>query len=468
LNDILDFSKIEAGKLELEVIEFDVRETVEAMLKVMGIRAAAKNLELACDFDPSVPSRLLGDPGRLRQILINLTGNAIKFTERGEVVIRVERFSNSAEEVELHFSVEDTGIGIPVNKQQSVFSAFSQADSSLTRTFGGTGLGLTISSQLAELMGGRIWLESEEGAGSTFHFTVRLGIGASSPKEELPGKDTMVQRQSVLVVDDNDTNLRILGRMLSNHGLRTTLADSGPAALEALRHAADTDNPFELIVLDAHMPGIDGFTLAERILAEPRFGRAGIALLTSGAQRGETERCRELGVSACLTKPVSEKELLETVNQMLRPWRAQTAPDTGARRVSTRMSGLHLLVVEDNPVNGLVAKRLLEKQNHTVRTASNGREALDMIENEKFDCVLMDLQMPVLDGFEATAAIRSKERASGDHLPIIALTAHAIAGDLERCRNAGMDGYLTKPIDTKDVFATVERVLEELKVQTVR
>ena len=197
--------------------------------------------------------------------------------------------------------------------------------------------------------------------------------------------------------------------------------------------------------------------------------RAGIALLTSGAQRGEAERCRELGVSACLTKPVSERELLETVNQMLRlPWRAQTAPDTGARKVSTRVSGLHLLVVEDNPVNGLVAKRLLEKQNHTVRTASNGQEALDMIENEKFDCVLMDLQMPVLDGFEATTAIRNKERASGDHLPIIALTAHAIAGDLERCLNAGMDGYLTKPIDTEEVFATVERVLEELKTQTVR
>jgi PAS domain S-box-containing protein len=469
LNDILDFSKIEAGKLELETIEFDVRETVDAMLKVMGIRAAAKDLELVCYFDPAVPSRVLGDPGRLRQILINLTGNAIKFTERGEVVIRVERFSNSAEEVELHFSVEDTGIGIPADKQQSVFSAFSQADSSLTRTFGGTGLGLTISSQLVELMGGRIWLESEEGAGSAFHFTVRLGSGAPSPKEELPGKDNMVQRRSVLVVDDNDTNLRILGRMLSNHGLRTTLADSGPAALEALRHAADRDNPFEFIVLDAHMPGMDGFTLAERVLAEPRFGRAGIALLTSPAQRGETERCRELGVSACLTKPISEKELLETVNQMLRlPWRPQTAPDTGAHKVSTRMSGLHLLVVEDNPVNGLVAKRLLEKQNHTVRTASNGREALDMIENEKFDCVLMDLQMPVLDGFEATAAIRNKERASGDHLPIIALTAHAIAGDLDRCLNAGMDGYLTKPIDTKDVFATVERVLEELKAQTVR
>ena len=215
LNDILDFSKIEAGKLELEAIEFDVRETVEAMLKVMGIRAAAKDLELACYLDPAVPSRVLGDPGRLRQILINLTGNAIKFTECGEVVIRVETLSNSAEEVELHFSVEDTGIGIPVNKQESVFSAFSQADSSLTRTFGGTGLGLTISSQLVELMGGRIWLESEEGAGSTFHFTVRLGIGASSPKEELPGKDSRVQRRSVLVVDDNDTNLRILGRMLS-------------------------------------------------------------------------------------------------------------------------------------------------------------------------------------------------------------------------------------------------------------
>jgi two-component system, sensor histidine kinase and response regulator len=465
LNDILDFSKIEAGKLEFERIEFDLRQTVQEMLKVLDIRAAAKNLELACDLDPGVPSRLLGDPGRLRQILINLTGNAIKFTERGEVVIRVERWSETAEQMELHFSVKDTGIGIPLKKQQHVFSAFSQADSSSTRIFGGTGLGLTISSQLVEMMGGRIWLESEEGIGSTFHFTLPLGIAPARPEEELPGDSGFFEGLSVLVVDDNDTNRSILDKMLSNRGLKTTLADSGSAALEALQHAAESGNAFKLIVLDAHMPGMDGFTLAPRIKADPQFGGAEIALLTCGAQRGDADRCRDLGISACLAKPVGEMELLEAFTRMLQPAaRRETRPEPSPRYMARAAEpGLRLLVVEDNLVNSVVTRRLLEKQNHTVRTATNGREALNMIEKEKFDCVLMDVQMPVLDGFGATAAIRNNERVSGGHLPIIALTAHAIAGDLERCLAAGMDGYLTKPANANDVFATVERVLRALK-----
>jgi PAS domain S-box-containing protein len=326
LNDILDFSKIEAGKLEFEAIEFDVRQTVESMLDLLGVRAAAKNLELACDFGPDVPSRVLGDPGRLRQILVNLTGNAIKFTERGGVMIRVEQLSETATEVELHFSVKDTGIGIPLNKQRHVFSAFAQADSSSTRTFGGTGLGLTISSQLVEMMGGKISLESEEGVGSTFHFTVRLGT------------------------------------------VQVAKIEAAPDA--AWRHAEE---------------------------GQPR---------------------------------------------------------------------LRFLVVEDNVVNRLVATRLIEKQNHTVSTAANGREALDVLEREGFDCVLMDVQMPVLDGFEATAAIRERDRNSGGHLPIIAMTAHAMAGDLERCLAAGMDGYIAKPIQAKTLFATVERVLGTLKTHS--
>jgi CheY-like chemotaxis protein len=471
LNDILDFSKIEAGKLEFEAIEFDLRHTVEEMLKVLGVRAAAKSLELACDLDPAVPSRVLGDPGRLRQILINLAGNAIKFTAKGEVVIRVELLSQSAGQVELHFSVQDTGIGIPSNKQQHVFRAFSQADSSLTRTFGGTGLGLTISSQLVEMMGGRIWLESEEGSGSTFHFTVPLGIAPSQPAEALhraeksPAGSGFLEGMSVLVVDDNDTNRRILDKMLSNRGLKTTLADSGSAALEALRITAETGSPFELIVIDVHMPGMDGFTLTERIKADPQCSGAKIALLTSGVQRGDADRCRELGVSAYLAKPVGETELLEAITRMWQPaTRLETPPGTSTRPTAEPGAPRRrLLVAEDNPVNSLVARRLLEKQGHIVRMATNGLEALDMIEKEKFDCVLMDLQMPVLDGFEATAVIRNKERRSGGHLPIIALTAHAIAGDLERCLAAGMDGYLTKPIDPKHVFTTIERVLRALE-----
>ncbi len=465
LNDILDFSKIEAGKLEFEVIEFDLRQMVEEMLKVLDIRAAAKNLELACDLSPLIPSRLLGDPGRLRQILINLAGNAIKFTQRGEVVIRVTLLSETAEEVELHFSVIDTGIGVPLNKQQHVFSPFSQADSSSTRTFGGTGLGLTISSQLVEMMGGRIWLESEEGRGSTFHFTVRLGVAPARPEEERPEDSGFLEGLSVLVVDDNNTSRSILDKMLSNRGLKTRLADSGSAALEALRHAAESGNPFKLIVLDARMPGMDGFLLMQRIKADPHFGGAKIVLLTSGSRRGDAGGYRDLGVSACLAKPVGEIELLEAITRMWRPAaRKETRPDP-TRRYTAKAEGprLRLLVVEDNPVNGLITRRLLEKQNHTVRTAANGQEALDTLEKEKFDCVLMDLQMPVLDGFETTAAIRNKERISGDHLPIIALSALAIAGSLERCLAAGMDAYLTKPINSKDVFATVERVLRTLK-----
>jgi PAS domain S-box-containing protein len=469
LNDILDFSKIEAGKLEFETIEFDLRQMVDAMLKVLGIRAAGKNLELACDFAPNVPSTVLGDPGRLRQILINLTGNAIKFTEHGEVVIRVERLSESAGEVELHFSVKDTGIGIPRNKQQHVFRAFSQADSSLTRKFGGTGLGLTISSHLVELMGGRIWLESQEGAGSTFHFTVRMGMATPQVKPEPWNDGGVLQGLSVLVVDDSDTSRRIFDGILSNRGLETTLANSGSAALEAMRHAAESGNPFDLIVLDAHMPDFDGFRVARRIQSDPRFSGAKVVLLTSGAQREDACRCRDLNVSACLAKPVGETELLEAIARAWSPAVIIEPRTIPGQRRSPQAGGprLMLLVVEDNPVNGLVTKRLLEKQNHTVKTAANGQQALDMIEEEKFDCVLMDLQMPVLDGFEATAAIRNKERISGAHLPIIALTAHAIAGDLERCLAAGMDGYLTKPIDAKDVFATLERVLGALKTNAL-
>jgi two-component system, sensor histidine kinase and response regulator len=467
LNDILDFSKIEAGKLEFETIEFDLSQTVEAMFKVLGVRAATKNLELACDLGADVPSRVLGDPGRLRQILINLTGNAIKFTERGEVLIRVERLSQSAQEVELHFSVKDTGIGIPLGKQQHVFSAFAQADGSSTRNFGGTGLGLTISSQLVGLMGGRIWLESEEGTGSTFHFSVRLGIAPAPPEPELWPGSGLLEGRSVLVVDDNDTNRRILDKVLSSRGLKTTLADSGSAALEALKHAAETGNPFTLVVLDVHMPGMDGFTLAECIKADPQFSGANIALLTSGVKRGDADRCRDLGVSAYLVKPVGKMELLEALSRMAQPAsRMEAQPDPGPRQPAEKGEPrLHFLVVEDNPVNRLVVTRLLEKRNHTVGAAANGLEALERIGKEEFDCLLMDVQMPVMDGFEATAAIRNMERDSGGHLPIIAMTARAMSGDLERCLAAGMDGYLTKPIKAKDVFATIERVLRVLKTQ---
>jgi CheY-like chemotaxis protein len=314
------------------------------------------------------------------------------------------------------------------------------------------------------MMGGRIWLESEEGVGSTFHFTVRFGIARSTPEQELLGARGFLEGLPVLVVDDNETNRRILDKMLSHRGLKTTLAESGFAALEAVREAAERGNPFQLIVLDATMPGMDGFTLAQHIKADVRFSGAEIVLLTSGAQRGGADRCRGLRVSACLAKPVGERELLETIARVLQPSaRTPVRPDPRPRLArGTAEPRLRLLVVEDNPVNSLVARRFLEKQNHTVRSVANGLEALEMTKKEQFDCVLMDLQMPVLDGFAATAAIRDRERVSGGYLPIIALTAHAVSGDLQRCLAAGMDGYLTKPINAQDLFVTVERVLREL------
>jgi PAS domain S-box-containing protein len=463
LNDILDFSKIEAGKLEFEVIEFDLRQTVEAMLKVLGVRASAKNLELAFDLDPDVPPRVLGDPGRLQQILINLTGNAIKFTEHGEVLIRVERLSETDRQVELHFSVKDTGIGIPLSKQQHVFKAFAQADTSSTRTFGGTGLGLTISSQLVEMMGGRIWLESEEGRGSIFHVTLSFGM-VPDQREQFGVQRRLFEGMSVLVVDDNDTNRYILDKMLSKQGLKTTVAGSGSAALDALKHAAETGNPFKLIVLDIHMPVMDGLTLTRYIKADPRLSGARIAMLTSGSRRVDVDGFRDLGVSAYLAKPVGEMELLDAVFRMSQVGpKKEAQPDPGVHQdAGQRKVPLHLLLVEDNSVNRIVAARLIEKQNHSVTAVVNGQEALEMIEKENFDCVLMDVQMPVLDGFETTAKIRAKERDSGGHLPIIAMTAHAMTGDLDRCLAAGMDGYITKPIKAKEVLATIERVLGSL------
>jgi CheY-like chemotaxis protein len=314
------------------------------------------------------------------------------------------------------------------------------------------------------MMGGRIWLESEEGVGSTFHFTVRLGIAAARSGKRRPRDSGVLEGLSVLVVDDNHTSRRILGSMLSDRGLETTLADSGASALEALEHAAASGCSFQLIVVDTHMPGMDGFTLTQRIQANPQFSGAKIALLTSGTHRGDADRCRDLGIPVCLAKPIGEAELLEAITRMWQPpAKIEAQPDSGPRHLAKAVEHrLRLLVVEDNPVNGLVARRLLEKQNHTVRTATNGQQALEIIEKEKFDCVLMDLQMPILDGFEATAAIRNNERSRGGHLPIIALTAHAMDGDRESCLVAGMDGYLTKPIDAKNVLTTVERVLHAL------
>ena len=461
LNDILDFSKIEAGKLEFEFIDFDVRQTVESIARVLANRATGKGLELVCDIATDVPANVIGDPGRLQQIFVNLIGNAIKFTDRGEVVVRAERRSETASEIELCFSVSDTGIGIPLNKQQHVFGAFAQVDSSPTRKFGGTGLGLTISSQLAKKMGGRIWLESEEGIGSRFYFTARLGK-APARAEHHARENAWPRGIQVLIVDDNEANRRVLDRILSSRGMTTILAASSAAALEALQFAAEHEAPIPILVIDVHMPEMDGFALAQCVKTNPRWPVPQMIFMTSGAQAGEAERCKELDAIACLAKPVPEADLLNAIGRAFDPAAKRETQPSPLRDTEKEAPGLRLLVVEDNAVNRLVAIRLLEQHQHVVRQALNGQEAVDMTEAETFDCVLMDVQMPILDGLQAAAAIRQRERLTGGHVPIIAMTAHAMEGDLARCLAAGMDGYIAKPIKGQQVETTIRRVLQSL------
>jgi len=460
INDILDFSKIEARKLDLECIEFSLKDSVDGAVKSLGVRAAEKNLELVCRYERDVPAAVRGDPGRLRQVLVNLVGNSIKFTEHGEVMVQVAKLSETAEDVQLHFSVSDTGIGIPREKQKAIFEAFTQADASSTRRFGGTGLGLTISSQLVEMMGGRIWVESELGKGSTFHFEVRLGTAEPVAERAAPLDTACLQNMPVLVVDDNAINRRILAEMMSRWGMSPTLTAGGAAALALMQEAQAAGRPFPLVIVDAQMPDMNGFTLAERIKLDPRLGGAIIMMLTSGGQRGDAARCLELGVSAYLTKPISESDLLMATLQVL----GKGEPAAGQAQLITRHSlgegrkRLRVLVAEDNGVNQILAKRLVEKQGHSAVLVASGREALEALERETFDLVLMDVQMPDVDGLEAATAIRQRERHTGAHLPIIAMTAGAMQGDKERCLEAGMDAYVSKPVNVSELFTAIERV----------
>jgi CheY-like chemotaxis protein len=448
INDILDFSKIEAGKLDLERLDFSLRDTLDDTVATLAMRAHKKGLELADDVAAEVPDGLAGDPGRLRQVVVNLMGNAIKFTERGEVVLRVEKQGQEAGEVELHFAVRDTGIGIPPEQQPRLFQAFSQADASTTRRYGGTGLGLAISARLVRLMGGRVWLESALGQGSTFHFTARFGLSAEPAVRQPP---VQLYGLPVLVVDDNATNRRILQAVLASWGMSPTAAESGPAALEALRQAHAARNPFALAVVDVRMPDMDGLTLAARIKEDADLAGTTLILLSSAARREDTEACRRLGVAAWLTKPVKQSTLLDAIMTALGP-RARVEEHDGAASAAAAQRALRLLLAEDNPVNQKLAVTLLEKRGHRVVVAGSGRAALDALENEPFDAVLMDVQMPGMDGLETTAAIRARERATSRHVPVIAMTAHAMKGDRERCLAAGMDGYVTKLIRPRELF----------------
>jgi len=472
INDILDFSKIEAGRLGLEPIEFNLRESLEESMKMLAPRADQKGLELACEVRSGLPEVLIGDPARVRQVILNLVGNAIKFTEKGEVVVRVECEAQQEDRVRLHFSVVDTGMGIPADKQRMIFEPFTQADGSTARRYGGTGLGLSISSRLVEIMGGRLWVESEVKKGSTFHFTVDFHLPAPGRARPQPPQLAALQGLQVLVVDDNPTSRRILGEMVSRLGATPTEAEGAATAMIALQHAADAGRPFPLILVDSHMPDVDGYALAAKINQDSRFADTSLIMLTLAGRRGGAAHCRELGVAACLTKPIGQTELVEAVRHVLRlkregaekPSLATRHPEEGARLPA----GRHILLAEDNPVNQLLAARMLEKRGHTVEVVGDGREALVALDEKSFDLVIMDVQMPGMDGFEVTKALREKEKKTGKHLPIIAMTAHAMKGDRERCLAAGMDGYIAKPIHFKELIRAVEGGGADLQVSRER
>jgi two-component system, sensor histidine kinase and response regulator len=468
INDILDFSKIEAGRLELDPVPFNLRDLIEEMLRPLAVSAHAKGLELACDVARDVPSHVVGDPVRIRQILTNLTGNAIKFTHEGEVVVEVSVMDHGDGEPRLRFTVRDTGVGIPKDKQALIFDPFSQADGSTTRRFGGTGLGLTISARLVAAMEGTLTVESEPGQGSAFHFGVRLATVAD-PERIWPAPLTPAG-VDVLVVDDNGTNRKILVELLQAWGLRPTAVGSVPDALAHLTRACRNGQPVPLVLTDSHMPDADGFALAAEIKRVPTLADAVVLMLTSGDYQGDLQRCKEIGVAAYLTKPVRQAELQAAITKALHARRvrpAAAAPVTastpeaasaGPSRVAE--SGRRILLVEDNATNQKLAVAILSRANYHTVVAESGQQALDIYRERgaDFDLILMDVQMPGMDGLETTGAIREIE-GGRRRIPIVAVTARAMQGDRERCLAAGMDDYLAKPIHPSELLALLKKYL---------
>ncbi len=465
INDILDFSKVEAGKLDLETIGFDLRDAVHETLKSLALRAHGKGLELAVNIATDVPDAVVGDPGRFRQILTNLIGNSIKFTEQGEVVVGVQVEERTDTSATLHFSVRDTGIGIPPQKLRTIFNPFEQADSATNRHYGGTGLGLTISARLVELMQGRIWVESEVGKGSTFHFTARFVLGQpSSARPALPVPPSL-RGLPVLVVDDNLTNRRILEGMLANWKMQPILAENGRTALGVLRQRPVTHEPIRLLLIDVVMPEMDGFTLVEQIRHEPELAALPIILLTSAGMKGDATRAQQLNVSSYLCKPIKQEDLyaaiLKSLHVSSKPARF-TTPPVPTLTTERRLPSMRILLAEDNVVNQHVALSLLRRWGQNAVLANNGAEVLAALDTDPFDLVLMDGQMPGMDGFETTRCIRAREQWTGKHLVIVAMTAHAMKGDRERCLAVGMDDYLSKPIKADDLFAVLARYGKQL------
>jgi len=472
INEILDFSKIEVGKLELDHAPFSLRQGIGDMLTVLAVRAHQQGLELACHIAPDVPDPLIGDLGRLRQVLVNLVGNAIKFTEQGEVVVDVAAVGRHEGAASLRFAVRDTGTGIPADKLPSLFQPFVQLDCSLTRKYAGTGLGLAISARLVEAMGGRITVESEVGKGSSFTFTVALELQPGAGQQSVPAALEQVRGLRVLVVDDNATNGRILKEVLAHWGLEPTVADSGRAALAALERAHQAGQPFSLALLDACMPEMDGITLAEAIRQNPESNEALILMVSAGGPAGSGARARAAGVADLLTKPVRQADLWQGILRAIGTAAPAGQPAAAAHPVASLGRPLRILLAEDNPVNQKLAVSLLQKQGHTVTVAGNGREALaalypadappDEGGSQRFDAVLMDVQMPEVDGLQTTKAIRERERVAGGHVPVIAMTAYALKGDRERCLEAGMDGYVSKPIRPAELLQALQAVVPAL------
>ena len=469
INDILDFSKIEARKLELDSVEFDLAGVVDEVVRAQAIRAHGKGIELSCYVAPEVPHVAKGDPVRIRQVLLNLVSNAIKFTEHGEVAVEVRRTHDEPGRAHVCFAVRDTGIGIPTSKQQQIFESFTQADASTTRRFGGTGLGLAIASQLVGLMGGRIEVESEEGIGSTFLVHVPLETAFVAAPTQPARRFADLRSVRVLVVDDNLTNQRIFKDMLTHWGMVPVITGGGGEALMQLRAARQRGEPFRLVLMDYHMPDMDGLQVVSEMRAQPEFALLPVIMLSSFSEGRETARSADVGISAYLTKPIRQSVLLDAILDAL------IAPTTPAPAVSPQpiaivpapAAALRILVAEDNAVNQTLMTHLLTKAGHQVTMAANGEEAVAAMDREPYDVVFMDVQMPAMDGFEATAIIRGKEMATGAHVPIIALTAHAMQGDRERCLSAGMDGYLTKPLRSRELFAALDEFVPAVAAESL-
>jgi two-component system sensor histidine kinase/response regulator len=467
INDILDFSKIEAGKLEFEIIDFNLRNTVEETIQLVALKAHEKRLELIHSIAPDVPSLLQGDPGRLRQVITNLVNNAIKFTQQGEVVVLVEQVGETQDSVQLHFSVQDTGIGIPADRMDRLFQAFSQVDPSTTRRFGGTGLGLAICKSLTEGMNGRIGVESDEGRGTTFWFTACFKRQEHS-FEAVAQQSAALQDKKILVIDDNQTNRKVLSKYIQNWGCRHDTAEGGQAALMLLHRALAEGDPYDLAIVDYMMPEMDGSALGMAIKATPTLQDTRMVMLTSAGLRGDAARMQKIGFDAYLTKPIREGLLHDCLSTVFSsegksiPEKTPPPLVTAHSLRETRHRNIRILLVEDNIINQKVAAKMLENFGFKFEIAPNGREAIQMLSSEVYDLVLMDVQMPVMDGFEATVQIRNLDSGVSAHdIPIIAMTANAMQGDREKCLQAGMDDYLSKPIDPQNLLEKLKKWISQ-------